>query len=57
VDHAALIKDRLSGMSLTIVAKKHGLSRASVVRFVREAKAKQEYTNETKPPATQLSAS
>jgi DNA invertase Pin-like site-specific DNA recombinase len=37
VDHAALIKDRLSGMSLTIVAKKHGLSRASVVRFVRDS--------------------
>jgi DNA invertase Pin-like site-specific DNA recombinase len=36
VDHATLVKDRLSGMSLTIVAKKHGLSRASVVRFVRE---------------------
>jgi DNA invertase Pin-like site-specific DNA recombinase len=38
VDHAALVKDRLSGMSLTIVAKKHGLSRASVVRFVRDSK-------------------
>lgn len=35
VDHVALVKDRLSGMSLTVVAKKHGLSRASVVRFVR----------------------
>jgi DNA invertase Pin-like site-specific DNA recombinase len=35
VDHAALVSDRLSGMSLTVVAKKHGLSRASVVRFVR----------------------
>jgi DNA invertase Pin-like site-specific DNA recombinase len=41
VDHAALVRDRLSGMSLTVVAKKHGLSRASVVRFAREAKAKQ----------------
>jgi DNA invertase Pin-like site-specific DNA recombinase len=37
VDHAALVRDRLSGMSLTIVAKKHGLSRSSVVRFVRES--------------------
>jgi DNA invertase Pin-like site-specific DNA recombinase len=35
VDHAALVKDRLAGMSLTNVAKKHKLSRASVVRFVR----------------------
>jgi DNA invertase Pin-like site-specific DNA recombinase len=41
VDHVALVRDRMSGMSLTVVAKKHGLSRASVVRFAREAKAKQ----------------
>jgi DNA invertase Pin-like site-specific DNA recombinase len=40
VDHVALVRDRLSGMSLTSVAKKHGLSRASVVRFVREAQAR-----------------
>jgi transposase len=38
VDHAALVKDRLSGMSLTKVAKRYSLSRASVVRFVRLAK-------------------
>jgi DNA invertase Pin-like site-specific DNA recombinase len=37
IDHAALVKDRLAGMSLTVVAKKYGLSRASVVRFVRDA--------------------
>jgi DNA invertase Pin-like site-specific DNA recombinase len=37
VDRAALVKDRLSGTSLTAVAKKYGLSRASVVRFVRES--------------------
>jgi DNA invertase Pin-like site-specific DNA recombinase len=37
VNHAALVADRLSGMSLTNVAKKYGCSRASVVRFVREA--------------------
>jgi DNA invertase Pin-like site-specific DNA recombinase len=36
VDHVALVRDRLSGMSLTVVTKKHGLSRASVVRFVRD---------------------
>jgi DNA invertase Pin-like site-specific DNA recombinase len=36
VDHAALVRDRLSGMSLTHVAKKYGLSRASVVRFVHK---------------------
>lgn len=38
VDRAALVRDRLAGMSLTKVAKKYGLSRASVVRFVREVK-------------------
>jgi DNA invertase Pin-like site-specific DNA recombinase len=37
VDHDALVCDRLAGMSLTKVAKKYGISRASVVRFVREA--------------------
>jgi Mor family transcriptional regulator len=37
VDRTALVYDRLAGMSLTQVAKKYSLSRASVVRFVREA--------------------
>lgn len=36
VDHTALVRDRLSGMSLTDVAKRYGVSRASVVRWVRE---------------------
>jgi len=36
-DREALVSDRRSGMSLTAVAKKYGVSRASVVRFVREA--------------------
>jgi DNA invertase Pin-like site-specific DNA recombinase len=40
VDHAALVRDRLTGMSLTHVAKKYGLSRASVVRFVQQAQAR-----------------
>jgi DNA invertase Pin-like site-specific DNA recombinase len=39
IDHDALVRDRLAGMSLTIVAKKYGVSRASVVRFVREARS------------------
>lgn len=38
VDHASLVADRLRGMSLTEVAKRYGVSRASVVRWVREAK-------------------
>jgi DNA invertase Pin-like site-specific DNA recombinase len=37
VDHDALVRDRLAGLSLTCVAKKYGVSRASVVRFVRQA--------------------
>jgi len=38
VDHAAIVLDRLSGMSLTQTAKRHRVSRATVVRLVREAK-------------------
>jgi DNA invertase Pin-like site-specific DNA recombinase len=38
VDRDAIVRDRLSGMSLTDVAKKYGISRASVVRVVRDAK-------------------
>jgi DNA invertase Pin-like site-specific DNA recombinase len=41
IDHDALVRDRLAGMSLTSVAKKYGVSRASVVRFVREAQRRQ----------------
>jgi DNA invertase Pin-like site-specific DNA recombinase len=37
IDHDPLVRDRLAGMSLTSVGKKYGVSRASVVRFVREA--------------------
>jgi DNA invertase Pin-like site-specific DNA recombinase len=36
IDHETLVHDRLSGMSLTNVAKKYGVSRASVVRFVKQ---------------------
>ena len=39
VDHENLVGDRLSGMSLTKVAKKYHVSRASVVRFVRDAQS------------------
>ena len=38
VDHASLVKDRLKGMSLTNVAKRYSVSRASVVRWVRVAR-------------------
>jgi DNA invertase Pin-like site-specific DNA recombinase len=41
IDHDALVRDRLAGMSLTAVAGKYRVSRASVVRFVREAQRRQ----------------
>jgi DNA invertase Pin-like site-specific DNA recombinase len=37
VNREQIIRDRRSGMSLTQVAKKHGVSRASVCRLVKEA--------------------
>lgn len=37
VDRHAIVAARLRGMSLTDVAKRYGVSRASVVRWVREA--------------------
>jgi len=40
IDHDAVAADRLGGLSLSETAKRHGISRASVVRFVREARSK-----------------
>ncbi len=37
IDRKGLVRDRRSGMSLTQVSKKYSVSRASVVRFTREA--------------------
>ena len=37
VDRAAIVQDRLSGLSLTAVAKKHRVSRATVCRLVNES--------------------
>jgi DNA invertase Pin-like site-specific DNA recombinase len=57
VDHKALVHDRLSGMSLTKVAKKYGVSRASVVRFAREAvKRETAQVGEVRPAAAQTPA-
>jgi DNA invertase Pin-like site-specific DNA recombinase len=39
INHEEVVTDRRSGMSLTQVAKKHRISRASVCRLVREAGA------------------
>ncbi len=40
IDREQVVSDRRSGMSLTQVAKKHRISRASVCRLVREAGAR-----------------
>jgi DNA invertase Pin-like site-specific DNA recombinase len=37
VDRQQVVEDRLCGMSLSQVARKHSISRASVVRFVHAA--------------------
>jgi predicted DNA-binding transcriptional regulator AlpA len=37
VNRQKVIDDRRSGLSLTQVAKKHGISRASVCRLMKEA--------------------
>ncbi len=37
VNREQVIQDRISGMSLTQVAKKHGISRASVCRLMKQA--------------------
>ena len=36
VNHAALVRDRRAGLSLSACSKRYGCSRASVVRFVYE---------------------
>jgi DNA invertase Pin-like site-specific DNA recombinase len=41
VDRNALVRDRLAGISLTDVAAKYRVSRASVVRVVRDSKQRQ----------------
>jgi DNA invertase Pin-like site-specific DNA recombinase len=38
IDHSVVVADRLGGLTLTETAKRHGISRATVVRFVREAR-------------------
>jgi DNA invertase Pin-like site-specific DNA recombinase len=42
VDRAAIVRDRLAGLSLTEVAKKHRVSRATVCRLVNESGKRKE---------------
>ena len=39
IDRQQVVRDRCSGMSLTQVARKHRISRASVCRFVKQGRA------------------
>jgi len=57
IDREGLVNDRMSGMSLTQVSKKYGVSRASVVRFSREAmKEKSAQVAELQPAMAQAPA-
>lgn len=49
VDRDQIVRDRLSGISLTEVAKKHGCSRATVCRLVKEALPLQSRTESILP--------
>ena len=42
VDRGEIVRDRLAGLSLTKVAKKHGVSRATVCRLVNDDRAFQQ---------------
>jgi DNA invertase Pin-like site-specific DNA recombinase len=50
VDRQRVVLDRSSGMSLTQVSKKHGISRASVCRLMKEA-SQNSVTAVLNPPA------
>ena len=56
IDHSKLVSDRLSGMSLTNVAKKYQVSRASVVRFCRLAQQQVTTTNQIQPMQVKAAA-
>jgi DNA invertase Pin-like site-specific DNA recombinase len=47
VDRQQVVRDRLSGMSLTQVAQKHKISRASVCRLMKEMSARAQLMNES----------
>jgi DNA invertase Pin-like site-specific DNA recombinase len=49
VDRAAIVRDRLNGMSLMKCSKKYGVSRASVIRFVRAAQHAESEVNVGNP--------
>lgn len=56
IDHESLVRDRLSGMSLTNVSNKYGVSRASVVRFVRNGQRQFEGNRKFQPTEAEIAA-
>lgn len=56
VDRDGIVADRLSGLSLTQVADKYRVSRASVVRWVREARASDPALPDPRKPIQRLAA-
>jgi DNA invertase Pin-like site-specific DNA recombinase len=52
VNREEVVRDRRSGMSLNRVAKKYGISRASVCRLVKEGAARARLINESPPTVT-----
>lgn len=54
IDREAIVADRLRGLSLTQVADRHRVSRASVVRWVREARQARPTLSAASEPMLQL---
>lgn len=54
--HHLIVRDRLSGMSLTQCSRKYCVSRASVVRFVREAQRQFAGVGQYQPAAAEVVA-
>jgi DNA invertase Pin-like site-specific DNA recombinase len=52
IDRSAVVADRLSGLSLTQTAQRHGISRTTVVRLVREAQGRLPATFSQMPQET-----
>jgi DNA invertase Pin-like site-specific DNA recombinase len=56
IDRDAVVADRLSGLSLSQAARRHGISRTTVVRLVREAQGRRPAAVTQVPPETKQSA-
>jgi len=52
INRSAIVNDRLSGLSLTEVAKKHRVSRATVVRLVKEKRCSSQSSIPLHPEVT-----